>query len=198
MSLKLGTVYRITCDVADVVYIGSTMRSLRRRLQEHRSDSKAWAAGKSRTYCSIFPHMIEHGAEHFKIEPVKQYRVVDARHLRVYATLCIKRAHGACNHNEAFQIKRLWNRRNYRANRERICEQQRNRYQQHRDQILEQQRNHYQRHRERILEYQRNHYQQHRDRIIARHECECGGRFTHQNRTNHIRTKKHQRWAAEQ
>ena len=183
MPLKLGTVYRITCDVADVAYVGSTMRSIEKRLREHISDSRAWAAGKSRKYCAIFPHMLEHGAQHFKIEAIKQYRVADGRHLRVFETLWIKMTPHVCNHNEPFQIKRLWQRRNYQSNRE---------------QILEQQRQNYQSNRERVREQQRARYQANREQILKCHECECGGHYSQSSHSRHMHTKKHQRWAAEQ
>lgn len=247
MHLKLGTVYRITCDVSDVTYVGSTLRSIDKRLLEHISDSRAWAAGSAKRSCSIFPHIVEHGAEHFKIEVIKQYRVVDARHLRVYETLWIKQTPNTCNHNEPFQIRRLWMRRNYarnrermlkrqrdhyRANRTQINERQRARYQANRKQVSEYQRKYRQAHREQVLrqqrkyrqahrslinarqreyrranhaqvsEYQRDYVRRHHDQISARetvrHDCTCGGRYTHHNRLRHMSSKRHLRWAAEQ
>lgn len=232
MHLKLGTVYRITCDVSDVTYVGSTLRSIDKRLLEHISDSRAWAAGSAKRSCSIFPHIVEHGAEHFKIEMIQQYRVVDARHLRVYETLWIKQTPSACNYNEPFQIRRLWMRRNYQIHREQMLKRQREHYQANRTQINERQRARYQANRKQVLrqqrkyrqanrdqinarqreyrranhaqvsEYQRDYVRRHHDQISARetvrHDCTCGGRYTHHNRLRHMSSKRHLRWAAEQ
>ena len=200
MPLKLGTVYRISCDVSDVVYVGSTMRSIDKRLREHISDSRAWAAGSAKRSCSIFPHIVEHGAEHFKIEVIKLYRVADARHLRVYETLWIKRTPNVCNHNEPFQIRRLWMRRNYARNREQMLKRQREHYQANRDQINEQQRARYQANREQISEYQRKYRQANREQVLRQQRRyrqanreQINARQREYRRANHAQVSERQR-----
>ena len=43
-------------------------------------------------------------------------------------------------------------------------------------------------------QYQQKFYQNNKDKINQIHSCECGKAFTHSNKTNHNRTKKHQNY----
>ena len=56
----------------------------------------------------------------------------------------------------------------------------------------------YQDNREAIKEYKSQYNQDNREAISARrnvkHTCECGGRYTHAGKSQHLRTKKHQEY----
>lgn len=72
----MGTIYIIKNDVNDKVYIGQTIRPIKKRFQEHLSASKGneWQSKNRKFYEAIR----EIGAKHFRIEPLKQNVSVDA------------------------------------------------------------------------------------------------------------------------
>ena len=74
--MKTGTIYIIRNDVNDKVYIGQTIRSIKKRFQEHISASKGneWLSRNRKFYQAIR----EIGAKHFRIEALKQRVSVDA------------------------------------------------------------------------------------------------------------------------
>lgn len=50
----IGYVYSITCNVTGYVYIGSTFRSVRTRINEHLSKYKAWKCGSSNRFTTSY------------------------------------------------------------------------------------------------------------------------------------------------
>ena len=90
-----GIVYKIVCNLNDVVYIGSTFNELRHRWSNHKAQFKSWLEGKGGCV-SIFPYFKEHGIENFTIIKIKEYTVCrenskDRRHISVYEQLWINK-----------------------------------------------------------------------------------------------------------
>lgn len=46
--MNIGYIYKIKSPTSDLVYYGSTIQSLKRRLSKHKSDYKRWLSGKGR------------------------------------------------------------------------------------------------------------------------------------------------------
>jgi len=83
-------------------------------------------------------------------------------------------------------------------NREGISEYHKQYYQDNREKITERQKQYDQNNREGISEYYKQYYQDNREQIAERNnkkfDCECGGKYTRQHKTTHLRTKKHQKY----
>ncbi len=47
---------------------------------------------------------------------------------------------------------------------------------------------------EKIKEQKKEYRTVNKDKIKQKHDCECGGKFTHKNKAIHIKTKKHQQY----
>ena len=44
-------------------------------------------------------------------------------------------------------------------------------------------------------ERQRDYYQENKEKLNIKFECECGGKYLHQNKSSHFKSKKHMKWA---
>lgn len=87
-----GSIYRIIClENSKINYIGSTTKSISRRWQWHKDDFKQWLKNPEQRHISIFPFMKEYGLDKFKLLLIKEYRVVDKDHLKVYEQLHINK-----------------------------------------------------------------------------------------------------------
>ena len=76
----IGKVYKIVCMVDDdIVYIGSTINTLNDRWTRHISHYKT-----KHCYTCIYEYFDIYGIEYFEIVLIKEYDVVDERHLSVY------------------------------------------------------------------------------------------------------------------
>lgn len=57
-------------------------------------------------------------------------------------------------------------------------------------------RQYYVEHKDEISSRFKNYYQQHKPKLTQKFDCECGGKYTASNKTNHMRTVIHQKWQA--
>lgn len=109
---KIGRIYKIIHNQSDVVYVDSTFNSCRNRWQQHKHDyvkylNGKFYKGKKHGKVAIYPHFKQYGIENFKLILVKEYPVVDKKHLKLYEQLWINRTR-CCNENSAFRIKWLY------------------------------------------------------------------------------------------
>ncbi|DAZ97418.1 TPA: hypothetical protein N0F65_009890 [Lagenidium giganteum] len=84
----IGLIYEITNKDRSIVYVGSTLQTIERRWNHHKSNFKRWCEGKD-TACSIYHHFKELGIDHFQISVIKEYEVKSADELRQYEHLVI-------------------------------------------------------------------------------------------------------------
>lgn len=83
--MKIGRVYKIIARQSNECYVGSTFDQLNYRFKGHK------ASYKNNKGCSVNELFDEHGVENCKIMLIKEYEVIDRRHLEVYETLWIKK-----------------------------------------------------------------------------------------------------------
>ncbi len=180
MNYANAKIYRLWSPSTDLNYIGSTCTELRKRLHEHKCHYKRYTDGK-RGYISSF-------------EVVKQG---DCRIVLVEAKACNDKlemlrleAHHIRNNDCVNKVINpgallLAGRQQYNAEW----------YQNNRDAIRAQTKEYYQNNRDAIRAQTKEYYQNNRDAIRARqdtpNECECGGRYTRNNKTHHKKTTLH-------
>jgi len=106
----IGRIYKIVHNQSDLCYVGSTFNTLRGRWTSHKSSTNS---------CVISKHIQEHGAENFKIMLIKEYDVVDRKHLLAYESLWISKTKciNGCN---PFRVPVLYRKQYYTKNKERI------------------------------------------------------------------------------
>lgn len=161
----IGTVYRIIHLHSNLQYVGSTMNELRYRWKSHKESYRKWINEKTRNHCTMYPHFKEHGIENFKIVLIKQYEVVDQKHLLAYECLWVNKLK-CVNRQNPFRIKRLSDKDKAIRNKESITEYKNDWYQKNKARILE--------------------------RSKEKYNCECGANVGTNYKSKHERTKKHQ------
>lgn len=133
--LMLGRVYKI--HFGDIVYVGSTIRELNDRWWWHRNSYKRWLNGCNRQCISIYPYFKEFCIENFKIELIKEYEILDRRHLEVFESLWIYKLKSV---NKKVPIMfdflvKEYQKNWYSCNIERILEDSKSYYNKNRDEI---------------------------------------------------------------
>ena len=162
VNYQLGKIYKIVCNVTDLVYIGSTCEPiLARRLAGHMSEYKRYQKGKYKRYLASFDILSNND---YDIVLIESYpcNTKDELHARErYWTnqfKCVNKCKNQGLFNELGQKEyfKIYNKK-YKTLKE--------------DQI--------------------------HAKECEKHNCACGGSFTHHHRANHLKTKKHQQYLEE-
>lgn len=176
----IGRIYKIIHSQSDVVYIGMTTNTLTKRWSSHKS-----AYIKDKPEISIYSLMQLHGINQFKILLIKEYEVVDKKHLKVYETLWINKLK-CINKIASFNpmAKKQRCQSYYQSNRENRCEKVRAYAAAHKDVI-----------KERTKAYREKNKELIKKKKSETFECECGGSWNKGHGfKRHERTTKHQTW----
>lgn len=83
----IGTIYKIVCNLdSSFVYIGSTFKTPRQRLEKHKVQYRCYKKGIYNKY-SIYDKFDIYEPQNFTIIKIKDYEVCDYKHLRAYELL---------------------------------------------------------------------------------------------------------------
>ena len=91
----IGRIYKIIHAQSNFIYIGSTTQFLRTRWAEHKYKH-------TRNQSVLYDQMNKHGIDQFKIMLIKEYEVIDRKHLYAYEQLWINKLSSG-NEHAAFQ-----------------------------------------------------------------------------------------------
>lgn len=108
----IGRVYKIIVNCSNEIYIGSTVQECRARWQEHKGKFISYQKGKA-VRSSSFDLFEKWGIDNCKIILIKEYEVVDRKHLEAYEQLWINKLK-PINHNNPFRIEWLVRKNYYR------------------------------------------------------------------------------------
>ena len=136
-----GIVYQIYIDShPDIHYVGSTIHLLENRWQRHKNDFK----NKTKRRPIICQYFDKFGIDNFQIRVIKEYEVIDLKHLIAYEQLWINKLKPINLVKNLFRIQHLIKKRNqiykktyYENNREQIKENSKIYYENNREQINE-------------------------------------------------------------
>ena len=67
-------------------------------------------------------------------------------------------------------------------------------YEQNKEKINEKCKEYKENNKEKIKEYKKEYRENNKEKINEKHNCPCGGRYTHQNKTIHFKTQKHKKY----
>ena len=200
--LKVGRVYKIVSGQGNECYVGSTFNELKYRFRGHKDKFNS----KNET-CSVEAMFDKYGVENCKMILIKEYQVIDRKHLSVYETLWIKKLKAInklepCGGLLVKEKKRLYAIKYWLENKEEIAEKrkpyQKEYYEENKEQIKEKRpewwKNWYANNRDRVSENNKKRYES-RSAIIT---CECGSKIKMSSVSSHIKTRKHQAFEASQ
>ena len=173
--------YRIKSLIDNKSYIGKTTQTLKQRLQNHHRDLTAYLKktrnSSNRGSFKIIKDKLE-GID-YAIELIFELDVEQEPTERVIEQIFINNEKttnpdGCCNINDAFiSIDQTKQRKNEKAKKY---------YQDHQEELKEQHK-----------EYNQDHQDEIKEKANKKVTCPiCGGKYTHQNKSNHCNTIKHQ------
>ena len=165
-----GKIYKIICNVTNLVYIGSTCQRLSQRLACHVSDYKSWKSGK-KNYITSYK-ILEGG--NYDIVLIKQVKCNNKEELyaeerkAIESMKCVNRIHPTRTYKQ------------YRvANQDKIKQL----YEDNKAELLKQMKQYNEANKDKIKEQQSQKF-----------TCECGGKYLHGNKSIHFKTIKHQKF----
>ena len=205
-----GRIYFIEpiCDHEDnEFYYGSTIQKLCKRMDVHRSNYKAWKNGKS-TKLMCYELFEKYGLETCKIYlvelyPCKSREELEARegyYIRNYN--CVNKCIPGRTFKEWYndnRDKQQEYHKNYKiANKEKIGKIRKEYLNNNKERIDKIRKEYLNNNKDKIAEKNKEYRNINKDKINEKHKCECGGKYIHQNKSSHFKTKKHIQYTEQQ
>lgn len=171
MTLRTGRIYKIVHSQSDAIYIGSTFNTLTQRFSSHKSFTGN---------CKISELIKQYGPEQFKIMLIKEYQVVDKKHLLAYESLWISKLR-CINVITPFRVEKMYRKQYYaREDVKQRCSEYNKQHYEHRRELRK-------KYKEQEKEYKIN-----RLATMPKFNCDiCGGSCYMDSRLRHLRGKKH-------
>jgi hypothetical protein len=158
-----GKIYKITSQMTDKIYIGSTCQSLYARLNGHRNDIRTMNISSSKIlqYTDAKIELIEAYPCESRTELEKREGYYIREHSDIVVNICV--------------AGRTW--AEYYADNFEDISASRSEY--------------YKNNKEKILETVHKYKKANSEKIKEKIKCECGGKYIYNNKAGHLRTAKH-------
>ena len=176
-DFKNGKIYCIRNTVDDDIYVGSTTQPLSKRMSKHRCDVKGYKQNRK-----LYAKMNELGIDSFYIELIEEYPCDNVEQLRKREGHFIREI-STLNQHVAGRSGADW-------------------YAEHKDILKEKHKYYREKNIEHCIEVMKKYQSENNDKIkewkTTRHNCGCGSCYTNANKSEHMKTKKHQNWLQQQ
>ena len=180
-------IYKISSPQCEKFYIGSTTQTLNRRLAGHKSHYKHYIEGLYR-YISSFEIV---KFEDVIIELIKDVKCESKKELDRIEGECIKEHHDRIlNKNVAGRTKK-----EYRETHKNEIKEWK---EAHKNEIKDKWKEYYEAHNNELKDKQKDYRETNKEKLNEKFDCECGGKYTFENKTHHNKTKKHQLYISNQ
>ena len=167
MDYKNGKIYVLRSHQTEDIYIGSTISLLSKRLYEHKSKFKLWKNGKY-PYMTAFELM---KYDDIYIELLQGYSCDSKMELQKREGEFI-RSVNCLNKNVAGRTHKEWRDDNKEKKKEYNKEYREG-------------------HKDKIKEYIKEYSEKNKDKMKMKKDCECGGKYTYNHKSRHLKSKKH-------
>ena len=187
-NYKNGKIYKITTDNSNDIYIGSTIQTLKLRLQNHESNYKTGI------YCSS-AEIIKQGSykivliKDFACDSLLELETEEARFQR--DMVCVNRRLARLTDEEKRQYNKEYQNQYYIKNKDEILEYQNQYYIENKNELLKYKNQYYIENKERLNEKHKQYYLENKDRLTKKFNCDCGGKYTLQKKSQHFKSLKH-------
>jgi hypothetical protein len=214
---KTGRIYYLCSDKTDDIYIGSTKRSLYRRLSGHKAAYRKFLRGKYNRNTS-FDICKYDDCRIYEIEKFNNISKKDLEFIEGNYILncdCVNKVCVGRTPEEYREVNRgKINERGrdyYKLNKEMIKEKTKEYYNINKDKFIEKGKEYYEKNKEKKLKYQKEYNENHKEnkreydkeyrkkyneknkvKRLEKHNCICGGKFVTQNKIQHEKSLKHQ------
>ena len=167
-----GQIYMITDIAYTKFYYGSTCEKLSKRLWRHKNFYSDYLKGKTTYKNSVCFLFDEFGVENCKIELVELYPTNSKVELL---------------QREGYYIKN-----NVCVNKRVAGRTDKDYYQDNKEQCAKWNKEWHIKNKDKTRQRKRNNYQKNKDKLMSIMKCDCGSSFQYQNKSHHIKTKRHQ------
>ena len=185
----IGNIYIIRSKQTDKVYIGSTFNTLSIRLSGHKC-SKTCTSREILKYSDAEIELLEC----YECEDDEQLELREAYYIREYKknNLCVNKQIPGRTIAEYKKENKETIAEYYQENKEKRKEYQKEHYEENKKAISEKKKEYYEENKEAINKKNNEYYEKNKEKAHQKFTCRCGGRYTHQNKAIHFKTKKHQ------
>ena len=189
MGYENGLIYTIRSHQTDDIYIGSTTQPLYKRIHQHKQNFKAWNIGKF-SYVSSF-ELIKYDdvyIELLELCPCSNKNELHKREGELQREMdCVNKEIAGRTKKEYYQDNKNKIKESIKVNRknnkEYYDEYNKEYRADNKDKIKIQKKEYYQNNKYKI-----------KDKKNIKYDCECGGKYTHQHKSRHLKSKKHQKY----
>ena len=192
MAIKIGRVYKVIHCHTNIVYVGSTLDTLKNRWQNHKGCVKA----KRDCELSIVPYYRLHGIENFKMILIKEYKLCgdDLKEikiqLRAWEQLWINKCRfnngiNCVNKKNTIQFEKLNHKKYREKHREEIAEYQKKYHEEHKEEIAEQQKKYREEHKEERAQCHKKYREEHKEELL-----EYNKKYREENKEKVLERKK--------
>lgn len=204
-----GKIYKLVNDNTGLCYVGSTIeRYLSTRLAKHKDKYKRYLKGCSH-FVTSFKVLEQEGyrielIEHFPCQ--SKYELENRERYYIENMDCVNNNIPTRTFNEYYEDNREMFLQKasayYKANKDKIKQQKKEYTKKNKDVIQQYKKEYYENNIEKIKQYRELNKnkrkelwavwsENNKDKLKQKHNCECGGRYTHQKKSQHFKTKKH-------
>jgi len=209
VNYKLGKIYRLECNVTGLLYVGSTCEpTLAKRLTKHVASYRSYLKGFGNRYVSSFKILENNDYDIILIEKYPCNDIDELHSRECYFTnqidcVNIRKNQGLVNRlggKKEYDKKRYIdnkdkikekNKEYYIYNRNKYNEYSKEYYYNHKDKIIENKKEYYNNNKDKVQEKNKDYYNCNKEIIRTQYQCACGGRYTHDHKSHHFKTKKH-------
>jgi len=199
-------IYKIVNDENNEIYIGSTKQSLAKRFAEHKANYKCHNKGVKSERTSSFDLFDKYGLDNCSIVLIEQYDVTsreqqlkyERKHYDELKKHIVNKVKPHRSQKEYIKYSNEASKKQRETNKDAIKEYKQKYYVQNKEALNEEKRERYQDDEEyqsaakkRAKSYSENNTDKINAIRHAKHNCPCGGQYTHQHKKAHLKTKKH-------
>jgi len=162
-------IYKITSDSTDKIYIGSTCNTLSKRIGQHKTDYKSFLNNNFHKISSF--EIIKLGnaiitlIEDYPCDRKEQLHARERYFIELNKAICVNK-----------NIPNRTHKQYYEDNKDKKANYNKQYNIDNKD---------------KIANYNKQHYIENKEKFTEKHSCECGGKYTTENKTKHLKTKKH-------
>jgi hypothetical protein len=182
MDYKNGKIYTIRSYQTDDIYIGSTTQTLTKRLSKHKYKFKYWKEGKY-TYTTSY-ELIKYDdvyIELIELFPCSSKMELDRREGEFIRSMdCVNK-----------RIEGRTKKEYLEDNKEKTKEYHQQYYLSNKDKILEYHQQYHSQNAIKLIEKKKEYHKLNDDKLKQKFNCKCGGKYTHQGKSHHLKTQKH-------
>lgn len=193
-----GKIYCIECKISGKKYIGSTCQTLKERLRQHIKAFKRWKQ-QEHHYVSSFD-VIENGDFEISLleSCVCDSKIELEKRERYWVEIIENRSNRKIPTRTKQEFMKLYDKHRYQEKKDYYLEKNhkfneqnpnyfKERYSSNREKILQQQKEWNKENKDKVKTYYDRYYEK-------PYECECGSKMKMGNKSQHLKSKKHQRW----